>query len=138
MTGTENITRFEHGRTLGFCVRIYRTEKGERRCHSKLFSDGVWGGKRKALAAAKAWRDRLLRKLVPVGSNRFRVAPGHGYVKLYTRERVGGPSSVFVAWIRVRAGRCKSTSRSVAIWGWAGAQRECEAWLRRERKALKR
>jgi hypothetical protein len=31
----------------------------------KTFSDGVWGGKRKALAAARAWRDE--HKQAPAG-----------------------------------------------------------------------
>lgn len=132
-----NITRMDHGRTVGYWVRIYRNDdEGNRRCHSKMFSDGVWGSKRKALAAARSWRDKLLRKLRPAMNGSPKVEPGYGYVKLRTFQRVSGPHSMFVAWLRIHDGKCKSTSRSVAIWGMKGAKLECEKWLRKERRAL--
>lgn len=53
-----HITRLDYGATHGWWVRIRR--RGF--THSKLFSDGVWKGKKKALTAAIAWRDELLEK----------------------------------------------------------------------------
>ena len=51
-----HITRYEFNRTNGWWVRIYR--KGALK--SKLFSDKSHGGKRKALLAAREWRDEVL------------------------------------------------------------------------------
>ena len=58
------ITRRDHdpSRTHAWVVTLSR--KGEMfRMH---FSDGVHGGKRKALAAAKAWRDAIIEKHPPL------------------------------------------------------------------------
>ena len=46
-------------RTHGWQVTLQR----QRRAVAKMFSDGVWGGKRKALAAARAWRDERIQPL---------------------------------------------------------------------------
>lgn len=50
-----NITRIDTGSTHGFEVRFMR--RGY--VFEKLFSDAVYGGKRKALAAAREYRDEL-------------------------------------------------------------------------------
>ena len=54
-----NISRIESGATQGFQVRI--TRQGRQWC--KLFSDSVWGGQRKALKAAREYREELLEDL---------------------------------------------------------------------------
>ncbi|MCA9082765.1 MAG: AP2 domain-containing protein [Planctomycetaceae bacterium] len=54
-----NISRIECGHTRGYEVRLMR----QRRLYCKLFSDGVHGGKKAALLAARAFRDSLIEKL---------------------------------------------------------------------------
>lgn len=51
-----NISRIETGSTRGYEVRVMR--RGTQVC--KHFSDRQWGGKRKALAAAREYRDNLV------------------------------------------------------------------------------
>ena len=52
----KHITRLDYQKTHGWWVRIRRKSNP---C-SKLFSDGVYGGREKALEAAIAWRDEKL------------------------------------------------------------------------------
>ena len=52
----KHITRLDHQKTHGWWVRIRRKSNP---C-SKLFSDGVYGCKTKALEAAIQWRDKKL------------------------------------------------------------------------------
>ena len=60
-----NITRIETS-TCGYEVRVMRG--GESRC--KLFSDNIFGGKRKALQAAREYRDQLIEELADKGMSR--------------------------------------------------------------------
>src|SRR5689334_23353043 len=59
--GHKNLTRFDHPKknTFGYFVRIQW--KGEK--YHKFFSDGVYGDRLGALAAALEWRDATERKL---------------------------------------------------------------------------
>lgn len=66
-----------------------------------------------------------------------RVPAGHGYVKRAKRPQRASVSDCFVAWIRLEGWRCKQTSRSVAVWGVAGAHEEARRWLRRQRRELR-
>lgn len=133
-----NITRMDYERTHGYWVRIYRTEyDGTKRCYSKYFSDGTNGGKRKALVAARKWRDAQSKKLRPRERGGGTVPVGHGYVRRTEVLRRAEYSHVFVAWLRIEDGRCKSTSRSITVWGKTGAKRECEKWLKEQRKELR-
>lgn len=78
MKGERNITRMDYGRTHGWWVRVYRGRGADKICFSKHFSDGVWGGKRKALEAARKWRAQTIRQLPstrPGGSRTPRRAP---------------------------------------------------------------
>src|SRR6476620_1316191 len=61
MIGHKNLTRFDHPKknTFGYFVRIQW--KGEK--HHKFFSDGVYGDRLGALAAALEWRDATERQL---------------------------------------------------------------------------
>ena len=52
----KHITRLDYQKTHGWWVRIRRKSNPS----SKLFSDGVYGGRDEALKAAKAWRDEKL------------------------------------------------------------------------------
>lgn len=50
--------RIETGNTRGWQVRFYyQNEEGETKYHSKLFSDGVYGGEEEAYDAAIEYRD---------------------------------------------------------------------------------
>jgi hypothetical protein len=54
-----NITRMDYAKSQGYFVRV--RWKGEAR--SKLFSDGVYGDRLSALAAAIEWRDQVSKEL---------------------------------------------------------------------------
>lgn len=54
-----NITRMDHEKVRGYWVRVVK----DGRLHQKLFSDGQYGGPRKALVSARAYRDQLRRNL---------------------------------------------------------------------------
>jgi len=54
-----NITRMDYAKSQGYFVRV--RWKGEAR--SKLFSDGVYGDRLSALAAAIEWRDQVSKDL---------------------------------------------------------------------------
>ncbi len=49
----------DHEKVKGYWVRVVK----EGRLHQRLFSDGQYGGSRKALAAARAYRDALRQRL---------------------------------------------------------------------------
>ena len=57
--GLTYITRMDHGNTHGWWVRVYKDSKP---VESKLFSDGVYGGKAKAKAMAQEHRDKVVKK----------------------------------------------------------------------------
>lgn len=114
MTSEPNITRVDHGKTHGWWVRIYRTEAGKKRCISKLFSDGVAGGKMKARNLARQFRDATLKELRPaVPGGRPRVRIGYGYVKRTERWRRTSYQPVWEAWMRGEGGRAKVTCYSI-------------------------
>jgi len=58
------ITRVDHERSRTHAWRVTLQRQG--RIHVGHFSDGVYGGKQKALAAAKRYRDELLEKHPPL------------------------------------------------------------------------
>lgn len=133
-----NITRVDHARTHAWWARIYRTdESGEKNCLSQMFSDGVHGGKRKALVAAKAWRDRMLELLPRAKNSGYGLKPpGYGYVTRAMRKRRVGVHPVWVAWIRLDDRRAASSNFSVTVHGERGAKRKAEAYLAAKRREL--
>jgi len=68
-------------RTYGWLVTIQR--RGV--IHRKHFSDGVHGGKQKALVAAKLWRDQVMKKYPPLSLREY-----SGIVKKSNRSGVAG------------------------------------------------
>ncbi len=58
-TKNKGISRIDSGSTHGWFVRGYKNGK----TYSKLFSDKKWGGKRKAMDAAREYRNNLLKEL---------------------------------------------------------------------------
>lgn len=134
-----NISRLDYGRTHGWWVRFQRGEReGKRRVIQKSFSDRLYGGKRKALAAAIAWRDRAAPGLPAKLRQRERVPPGYGYVKRTEVLRRVERHPVYVGWIRLDGGRCSSTTWSVTRWGELGAKQKCQRWLARHRRELRK
>lgn len=136
-----NITRLDYGSTHAWWVRFTRGSRGDgQTVVSRMFSDGVYGGNRKALGAAKKWRDRMSRKVPPPvkGGTPAPVPPGYGYVRRTTIQRRVGTSDVWLAWIRLEDGRCASSTSSIERWGNAAARRRAEAYLARKRKQLGR
>lgn len=138
MGSERHITRLYYGRTHGWWARIYRTEQGVQRVYSKHFSDGLHGGKGAALRAARAWRDRKLRELrAPYTVPRDAKPPGHGYVRRALRPQKASHTWCYVGWLLIEGRRVKSTSYSIGVHGERGARRFAEAWLERERRALR-
>jgi hypothetical protein len=132
-----NITRMDYGRAHGWWVRICRGAGKNKRVVSASFADARLGGKRKALAAAVAWRDRTLKKLAPPRRGGPVTPLGHGYIRrVEIVQRSGDAYAHFEAWIRVGPRRWASTKRSIALWGAREAKRQCEGWLTERRKAL--
>jgi hypothetical protein len=134
MKREKNITRFDYGNTHGWWVRFQRSTAGRHRVVSKMFSDAVHGGKRKALRAAVAWRDQTLAALSASDSGAARRAVERGYVKRTELARRVGTWPVYIAWIRMPDGRAASTSFSIARWGEREAKRRCELYLARKRR----
>lgn len=138
MSKLRHISRFEYGRTIAWWVRVYRGEK----LYSKLFSDRAYGGKRKALAKALAYRDRLLKR-VPLPIQPQPVPPGPGYVKRETRHYYDSQGTrrsyeAWTGWIRIAPKKAASTNWSISKWGSLGAKKMAEAWLKEVRKEQKK
>lgn len=86
-----NITRMEYlkpQRTVGWWVRVVVGNK----THSKFFSDGRNGGKRNALKAAKAHRDKLWEELYGMSppKNGRKVHHGLGVARIKRGQRTTG------------------------------------------------
>jgi hypothetical protein len=126
-----NITRHEHA----WQVRVTRGSGDKKRVHSKVFSDGALGGKRKALAQARAFRDSLLAELPRLDR---RAPAGWGYVRRTEKRQRVNTTAVWVAWIRGADGKARSTSFSIAVWGERGAKARAKKWLAERRSEIAR
>lgn len=126
--GLTYITRMDHGNTHGWWVRVYKDSKP---VESKLFSDGVHGGKLKAKKKAQAHRDAVVRKhrIVPVHLRKTREhsvdkrsTSGVVGVTLSRAEKAG---SLRVHWSArfMEKGRQRNVSFSVRKYGYEGAFR---------------
>lgn len=115
--------------THAWLVQVQRHQ----RVDLKVFTDNVWGGKRKALAAARQWRDQLT---LPADEythemwrrNRLRRNNSSGMVGVARYERPprpdgkpGGVAFWFSAWIDEHGVR-RSRKFSVNRWGERGAK----------------
>ena len=135
--GLTYITRMDHGNTHGWWVRVYKDSKP---VESKLFSDGVHGGKLKAKKLAQEHRDLVVKKhkVIPVHMRKTRE---HSVDKRSTSGVVGVTLSVVekAGTLRVHwsarfmdKGRQRNVSFSVRKYGYEGAFRNalktrCEA-----------
>ena len=126
--GLTYITRMDHGNTHGWWVRVYKDSKP---VESKLFSDGVHGGKLKAKKMAQAHRDMVVKKhkIVPVHLRKTREhsvdkrsTSGVVGVTLSVAEKAG---SLRVHWSArfMEKGRQRNVSFSVRKYGYEGAFR---------------
>lgn len=127
--GLTYITRMDHGNTHGWWVRVYKDSKP---VESKLFSDGVYGGKEKAKKEAQAHRDKVVskHKIVPVHLRKTRE---HSVDRRSTSGLVGVTLSVTekdgnlrVHWSArfMEKGRQRNVSFSVRKYGYEGAFRK--------------
>lgn len=126
----KNITRLDYTRTHGYWVRF----EGKSPV-SKMFSDGVFGGKRKALKAAQAFRDEWIKSHDVTRRKGSCAPPGPGKVtKRYCFQRKSW-TLVWEAYIKVRPGPGHAITRySINKWGSREAKRLCEVWLEQKRK----
>ncbi len=126
--GLTYITRMDHGNTHGWWVRVYKDSKP---VESKLFSDGVHGGKLKAKKLAQDHRDLVVNKhkIVPVHLRKTREhsvdkrsTSGVVGVTLSVAEKAG---SLRVHWSArfMEKGRQRNVSFSVRKYGYEGAFR---------------
>ncbi len=126
--GLTYITRMDHGNTHGWWVRVYKDSKP---VESKLFSDGVHGGKLKAKKKAQEHRDLVVKKhkIVPVHLRKTREhsvdkrsTSGVVGVTLSVAEKAG---SLRVHWSArfMEKGRQRNVSFSVRKYGYEGAFR---------------
>jgi hypothetical protein len=140
------ITRLDYDRTHAWWVRI-PTPKGKpgQLDTSKMFSDGLWGGRAKALVAAQRWRKAALKEFPRPSDHRYRntIQPGHGYIRFEMRlyhhrnpkkRRTRQPA--WTGWLRVETGKAKSSNASIDRWGREQAYQRVEQWLEKERRAL--
>ncbi|HEC19814.1 MAG TPA: AP2 domain-containing protein [Gammaproteobacteria bacterium] len=127
--GLTYITRMDHGNTHGWWVRVY---KDSRPVESKLFSDGVYGGKNKAKLAAQEHRDKVVKKnkIVPVHMRKTREhsvdcrsTSGLVGVTLSVADKGG---SLRVHWSArfMEKGKQRNVSFSVRKYGYEGAFRK--------------
>jgi hypothetical protein len=128
------ITRIDSKRTHCWWVRFQRVlaDGSVRPIVGKTIPDARHGGKLKAHAAAKAFRDRAARLVPP--PRRIPRNVGHGYVR---RTEIGG-RPVWEGWIRLEGKRCSRTKWFIDVWGSRVAKRRCTEWLERKRGELGR
>jgi hypothetical protein len=113
----KHITRLDYQKTHGWWVRIRRKSNP---C-SKLFSDGVYGGRDKALETAIAWRDE---KLADAPKQTFRTSESSsktvktGVPGLCVSFVDGAQGSLAHLQVSVqRHGKRTSTRYSISKWG---------------------
>ena len=112
-------------RTHAWLVQVQRHKKNA----AKVFSDGVWGSKRKALAAARAWRDARIQPLAQYEHELWRRnvvrrnnRSGMVGVARYVRKPAGGNQSAsgsaywLAFWIDEQ-GVYRQRTFSVKRWG---------------------
>lgn len=126
----KNITRFDYRKTHGYWVRFEGAAP-----ITKLFSDGVYGGKRNALKAAQSFRDEWVASHDLTRRRARRAPPGPGTLRRKWHWQRKSWSLVWEAYIKVTPERGHAATRySIDKWGSAEAKRRCEAWLERKRK----
>lgn len=131
--GSVFIVRLDSERTCGWQVRLYREKE---KYHSKLFSDSVWGGKRKARAAAEKYQDECLDTVAEKVRKRQKQAARYGCawgkgVNLRTRQRWDRPNCPierfwFATYWDKKQGVQKRRYFSVAKYGYRAGKKLAE------------
>lgn len=150
--GLKYITRIDYdGQTPGWWVRVQRVVEGKVKplMISQFFSDKEYGGKAKALVAAKFFRKGAIDAAPPPKLERHQppgVKNGYGYAKWSTVKRkksVKDPKTgkrsvvttdvkVREGWYRDLRGKVHRTKVSTARWGEKEAVARIDAWLARK------
>lgn len=133
----KNITRMDYKRTHGWWVRFERLG----RLISKTFSDGCYGGKRKALVAAIEYRDEVF-KTLPPRHHGPDVLPGPGRIWRERRSYVSLSGkrmyyNAWTAWIMLSPQHPASSNFSIDKWGVRRAKSRILVWLDQKRKEQK-
>jgi hypothetical protein len=132
-----NITRMDHEKVRGYWVRVVKDGK----LYQKLFSDGQYGGKRKAMDAARVYRDEVRQMLFGdtaesprrVFTSCRRNTSGMVGVHYVEKQRSGSVTRAFVAsWCPHKGGPQRHKYFSVNRLGKREAFRQACAW-RQER-----
>lgn len=119
------ITRVDHERSRTHAWRVTIQRQGK--VHVGHFSDGVFGGKQKALAAAKKYRDGLLAKFPPLTrkeycsilrrNNRSGLAGVSYHAEVIETERGPVERRFWIARLPLEPWRTKLVKFSVAKYG---------------------
>ena len=134
----KGISRIDSNQTHGWFVRVYRDGK----THSKMFSDGVHGGREMALEAAKKYKEEYERENPPsCASTRMRLRPlknntsgALGVSETFSRGRNGKKIPCFnVSW-RPRQNMSRSKSFYFSKYGSREAAFEAAVEFRKERE----
>lgn len=126
--GMKYVTRFDHGRSHGWWVRVQRrVVRGDKPLvTSQFFADGLHGGRRAALEAAKIFRDAAI-KVAPAPKLLQHQPPGvkngYGYV-------TADPTHV-KAWYRDTRGKVHRAKYSIRKWSFDDAKKKADSWLDR-------
>lgn len=140
----KNIKRIDSPKTHGWQVHVRRGGV----LRTKLFSDRIYGGKRKALTAAKSYRDDLLEEMAKLAKPLWRIKrtprtnTGELGVSLteYT-YRSGKKRQVITVTARESLGKAVNRKFSVDKLGYDEAVKKAVAWrkkvLRERAKAEK-
>jgi hypothetical protein len=132
MTDLRYITRLDYEGTRGYWVRYKQRSP---LAAAKFFSDAKSGGKRRALTAALAFRDALLRKHP---EERYGLLPNPGTLKQMWRTQ--GPWQ-YLSWhaeIQISPRKRLKRSWSVTKYGDSGAKQRAQAWLSEQRRLQQR
>lgn len=116
-----NIKRVEYARCKGWNFRVYRGDE----THSKLFSDGVYGGSKQALEAAIAYQKEysekhLIEKLFYHSKN---VKSKTGAIGITLSCKWENDKLIQVAWMAntMKDGKQRHAYFSIVKWGYFGA-----------------
>jgi AP2 domain len=119
------ITRVDHDRSRTHAWRVTIQRQGK--IHVGHFSDGVYGGKQKALAAARRFRDQLVAKHPPLSrreycsilrrNNRSGLAGVSFHTEVIDTERGPIERRFWIARLPLEPWRTKLAKFSVAKYG---------------------
>ncbi|NNE90593.1 MAG: hypothetical protein HKN23_03010 [Verrucomicrobiales bacterium] len=127
----KNIKRIDSPKTHGWQVHVRRGGV----LKTKLFSDRVYGGKRKALEAAEEYRDQLLSEMAGLAKPLWKIKrtprtnTGHLGVSLTEYENKSGKKrKVITVTAREKLGKAVNRKFSVDKLGYEQAVKKAVSW----------